>query len=91
MLFHFALLRKLLRSARNSLAKKRAHLFGKPFQIVYVITQNVTGLPKGKYDGDGCVLFVSLKTPAFRQKRKNKRDTLKSKINFQLFTCQQRK
>jgi hypothetical protein len=51
--------RGLLRFARNSLAKKGSP-FGKPFHIVYVITQNVTGLPKGKYDGDGCVLFVSL-------------------------------
>jgi hypothetical protein len=32
---------------------------------------------KGKYDGDGCVYFVSLSS-------KNKRDILKSKINFQL-------
>jgi hypothetical protein len=63
--------RRLLRFAR----KKKGSPIGKPFYIVYVITQNVTGLPKGKYDGDGCVLFVSLSS-------KNKRDTLKSKINF---------
>jgi len=35
----------LLRFARNSLAKKGSP-FGKPFHIVYVITQNVTGLLK---------------------------------------------
>jgi hypothetical protein len=43
---------------------------GKPFNIVYVITQNVTGLPKGKYDGDGCVLFVSLKSLPFGRQAK---------------------
>jgi hypothetical protein len=64
---------EISRFARN----KKGSPIGKPFNIVYVITQNVTGLPKGKYDGDGCVLFVSLRS-------KNKRDTLKSKINFQL-------
>ena len=48
-------------SLRSQFArKKKGSPFGKPFNIVYVITLNVTGLPKGKYDGDGCVLFVSL-------------------------------
>jgi len=58
--------------------KNKGSPIGKPSTIVYVVTQNVTGLPKGKYDGDARVLFVSLSC-------KNKRDTLKSKINFQLF------
>jgi len=56
-----------------------------------VFTQNVTGLPKGKYDGDGCVFFVSLRKPAFRQTGKNKRDTLKSKINLEIFVKQENK
>jgi hypothetical protein len=30
-------------------SQEKGSPIGKPFQIVYVITQNVTGLPKGKY------------------------------------------
>jgi len=53
-----------------SLGIRKGSPIGKPFNIVYVITQNVTGLPKGKYDGDGCVLVVSLRNLPVGRKAK---------------------
>jgi len=55
---------------------KKSSPIGKPLNIVLREHKTSPAYLKGKYDGDGCVFFVSLSS-------KNKRVILNSKINFE--------